>query len=460
MRLHPLACLALLAVLTGCAPAPLRAAKTSAAARPIEREVPIEVALTNEPSPYFIKDGKPFCFVGTNNYYLMYESREAVREVLDVALRMNLEVLRIWAFLDRGSLDGSVPNVREPGHKEGVYFQYWDPALGRPAYNDGPDGLEHLDWVLHEARERGLLLTLVLTNNWRDFGGMDQYLVWYGLERHHEFYTDERVRSAYEAWVEHLVTRINSVDGIRYSDDPTIFAWELANEPRTFNYESYDSDEGWDVDTITRWAERTSAFIKSLDPHHMVAVGDEGFLKEGRNHWTYEAPGGVDSEALTRLPHVDFGTYHLYPDHWAVSHHFGEQWILDHIALSRLVDKPVLLEEYGIHVRRQADTAGPVVSDWPRRRMAYLNWNNLVLHSGGAASLFWMLSAHESPGRLYPDYDHFAVYEGDQTYELLRSYAERAPTEARACALAAGASDGSPSRFVKSASAVSRRSVR
>jgi hypothetical protein len=28
------------------------------------------------------------------------------------------------------------------------------------------------------------------------------------------------------------VTRVNSVTGVAYRDDPTIFAWELINEPR------------------------------------------------------------------------------------------------------------------------------------------------------------------------------------------------------------------------------------
>src|SRR5690606_20517176 len=82
----------------------------------------IEVSRSLRPSPYFVKEGKPFCFLGSNNYYPMYQSNLAVLDLLDAAQAMNLGVLRIWAFLDRGSLDGSVPNIREPGHKDGVYF--------------------------------------------------------------------------------------------------------------------------------------------------------------------------------------------------------------------------------------------------------------------------------------------------------------------------------------------------
>lgn len=441
--------LALLASL-GCAPqaSPPPEAPRAADAPAAERHDLLQVERTREPSPYFVKAGAPFCFAGANNYYLMYKSEQALLDVLDVAVKMKLRVLRMWAFLDRGSLDGAVPNIREPGHQEGVYFQYWDPVAGRPAYNDGPNGLERLDRVLHEARTRGLSLMLVLTNNWRDFGGMDQYLRWYGLSQHHQFYTDDRVRQAFKDWIAHLAQRTNSIDGTRYSEDPAIFAWELANEPRTQNHESYDSADGWDQTTILRWADEMSAHLESLDPNHMVAVGDEGFLNGGRNHWTYEAPYGVDSEALLRLPHVDFGTYHLYPDHWALPYRFGNDWIEDHIALSRRVGKPVVLEEYGIHVRRRDGTSGPVVHGWPRREAAYRNWNQLVLDRGGQASLFWLLAGIESPGQLYPDYDHFSVYDGDETYRLLQGYAERMPTEAAACHLAQGADHGPKSPFV------------
>src|SRR5690606_19425843 len=174
----------------------------------------------------------------------------------------------------------------------------------KPAYNDGADGLQKLDFVLSEARKRGLTLTLVLTNNWRDFGGMDQYLTWYGLDHHYQFYTDARVKQAYKDWVTHIVGRVNSIDGTPYKDDPAIFAWELANEPRTINYENMDSPSGWDHETITNWAREMSAHVKSLDQNHMVAVGDEGFLNGGRNDWTYEASFGIDNERLSALPDI------------------------------------------------------------------------------------------------------------------------------------------------------------
>jgi mannan endo-1,4-beta-mannosidase len=418
-------------------------------------EEPLVVERTKTPSPYFVRGGQPFCFLGANNYYLMYKSEFAQRSVLDSAQAMNLGMLRMWAFIDRGSLDGSIGNVHGPGHADGIYFQYWDKEAQKPAYNDGADGLEKLDFVLAEARARGLTLTLVLTNNWRDFGGMDQYLTWYGLKQHHEFYTDSRVRQAYKAWIHHLVNRVNSRNGVPYKDDPTIFAWELANEPRAINYEDMDSQSGWNTETITAWAAEMSAYVKSLDPNHMVAVGDEGFLSRSEDDWAYNGSLGVDGERLTTLPHVDFGTYHLYPDHWRKwGKSWSRTWIEEHIKLGRRANKPMILEEYGLRVRRDKASrkqgqVGRIVRGFERRAAAYTNWNNLLREGGGQAGLFWLLSGYEAPDQLYPDYDGFTVYEGDASYALLQPFSEHMSSDAAACTLAQGADHGEASPFVK-----------
>ena len=35
--------------------------------------------------------------------------------------------------------------------------------------------------------------------------------------------------------------------------------------------------------TITQWASEISAFIKSIDSNHLVAIGDEGFFNDQGN---------------------------------------------------------------------------------------------------------------------------------------------------------------------------------
>lgn len=43
-----------------------------------------------------------------------------------------------------------------------------------------------LDWLVTEAAARGLRLLLVLTNYWKDYGGMRQYVAWACAQRGEE----------------------------------------------------------------------------------------------------------------------------------------------------------------------------------------------------------------------------------------------------------------------------------
>ncbi len=384
------------------------------------------------PPASFAVDGKPFCFAGSNNYYPIFKPKPVVDDLFDAARALDLKVMRVWGMLDRGSLDGSVPNADGDGQKDGVYFQYWDPTARRPAYNDGQNGLERLDYVLAAAAKNDIKLIVVLLNNWRAFGGIDQYLMWFDRSRHHEFFTAPELKQAYRDWVKHVIDRRNTINGRLYRDDPTVFAWELANEPRCKGGSSFDASSGWDKHTLTGWAGEMSAYIKSLDDNHLVSVGDEGFLDAGGNHWAYQANDGVDHAALTALPAIDFGTFHLYPDDWSTPNNFDEKWILDHLELARALGKPTILEEYGIKVGRADGNRGEVTQGWVRRRNAYQRWNELMLQHGGNATLAWMLAGNDENQARYPDYDGFAFYRDDATGKLVAESA-KAFANAPAC---------------------------
>jgi mannan endo-1,4-beta-mannosidase len=236
----------------------------------------------------FTLNGQPFRFAGTNNYYLSYQDAFMVEDVFSRAAAHNLTVLRTWAFLDVGRPDGS--ESVGGGPKNGVWFQALDSASNRLVYNDS--GLRHLDAVLATAARFNIKLILTLTNNWVDFGGMDQYVEWEAAQnssykaegpQHDDFYVRPWQRSAYAAYVTQLASRTNSVTGVAYKEDPTIFAWELANEPRcqgsgaypssnncTLNYAKYHVQPiAW---KITPWVQFASEAIKAADPNHLVAV--------------------------------------------------------------------------------------------------------------------------------------------------------------------------------------------
>lgn len=393
---------------------------------------------SKRPVATFEVDGAPLCFVGTNNYYLAYKPKAMVDDVLEAAHAMGVSVVRTWAFIDRGALDGSVPSVDGDGTKDGFYFQAWDSGAQHPVYNDGPTGLLGLDYALAKAAQLKLKLVLVLTNNWHDFGGMDQYLAWYKLSSHRDFYSNADVKQAYRAWLAHLTSHVNAITHQAYRDDPTIFAWELGNEPR--------GTTGTANEVVTHWADEMSSYLKTLDPVHMVAVGDEGFLSGSSEHWTYHADNGVDHRALTALPNVDYGTFHMYPDTWGTGFGWAERWIDDHLQVARELAKPTVLEEYGLRVWR--DDFGRVSEGLEARLASYQAWNERVLGRGGSATMFWLLAGTDARGGMYKDFDHFSVYRGDETAALLGGFAPRFAA-APACLNAAREAPGTPSPFVR-----------
>ena len=392
------------------------------------------------PTPNFELDGSPFCFVGANNYYLAYAPRPMVDDVLESAQAMGVKVVRTWGFIDRGSLDNRVPSIDGDGTKRGFYFQAWDPLAERAIFNDGPNGLQGLDYAVAKAGQLGLKVVLVLINNWQQFGGMDQYLAWFGLSRHSDFYRDPRVRKAYQRYLEHLALRVNGFTNRAYREDPTIFAWELANEPR--------GSAGTPSSVVTGWASEMSSYLKSIDPNHMVAVGDEGFLDGDSEHWTYHAGNGVDHRTLTALPNIDYGTFHLYPEAWGTGFGWSERWLDDHFRVARELGKPTVLEEYGLTVTR--DALGRVADGLPLRLESYGAWNERVLAQRGNAAMFWLLVGRDSEhGGVYPDYDRFSVYRGDATAELLTRYARRFTQKAPACANSSAIASSASSPFVR-----------
>jgi len=337
--------------------------------------------------------GKIYRFAGSNNYYLMYKSHFMVDDVLQAAKDSNFRVLRMWGSLEIGNQDGS--NSIQ-GKADGTYFSYWDGTA--PAYNDGPDGLQRLDYVLYKAGQLGIRVVIPLVNNWNAFGGMDQYVRWANGQYHDQFYTDPLIRQWYKNWIAHLLNRTNAYTGVQYKDDPTIMTWELANEPRCLSAGAYPRSPNCTVQTLITWANEMSTFIKSIDENHLVSVGDEGFYCiPGATDWTDNCGEGVDTIAFTKLPNIDVMSFHLYPDHWGKSIAWGTQWIKRHFADARKLNKPAMLGEFGL-------------LDKSIRNPVYKEWTDTVFKSGGAGALYWILSGKQDDGTLYADYDGFTVY--------------------------------------------------
>ena len=178
--------------------------------------------------------------------------------------------------------------------------------------------------------------------------------------------------------------------------------------------------------------------------------------KATSQHWTYHADNGVDHRALTALPGIDYGTFHMYPETWGTGFGWSERWIDDHLSVARELGKPSVLEEYGLKVTR--DALGRISNGLPARLDSYSAWNERVLAHGGNATMFWLLAGRDTEhGGWYPDYDQFSVYRSDATAELLHGFAERFAKRAPACSSAVPSTSRSPFVRVQRTQAVRAR---
>jgi mannan endo-1,4-beta-mannosidase len=365
----------------------------------------------------FWKDGKRFRFGGTNNYYLHQQSNYMIDAALNDIANMSLPVVRAWAFAD-GSGQSYTPLQPEP-------FVYDDHAFDR------------LDYAIWKAGQLGLRLVLPLVNNWPDYGGMQQYVKWFlnlpddtfsTAINHDKFYTTDSIKKCYKAYAAHVTRRRNPYTGLRYNEDPTIMTFELANEPRN------RSDKTGAP--VLAWVTEMSAWVKSLAPRQLVAVGDEGFYGDATNFdYPYSNFEGNQWKKFIALKTVDYGTYHLYPQGWGENPSskpgtdpgvWGTQWIKDHLADGKSAGKPVVLEEYGLQINA---TTG--VPDEAARDVGYKAWTDTVLNGGGAGDQFWLLTSRVDDGSFYPNYDGYRIMwdndasnDSNSTAQLLSAHAK------------------------------------
>ena len=297
----------------------------------------------------FVRDGKPYYFVGTNFWYgaiLGSEgeggNRERLHKELDFLKSIGINNLRVLVGADG-----------ENGIKTRV-----EPSLqvAPGVYNDTI--LAGLDYFMNELRERDMTAVLYLNNSWEWSGGYSVYLQWSGhgdavvpavdgwpayMEYVKQFPQSDSAKALFANHVNYIVSRTNRYNQIKYVDDPTIMSWQIGNEPRAF------SDEN--KEPFARWMADVAAQIKSLDPNHMVSSGSEG-------SWGCEMDMNL-FEKIHADPNINYLNIHIWPYIWSWvkadslkellprAKENTKKYIDDHMVIARKYSKPIVLEEFG-----------------------------------------------------------------------------------------------------------------
>ncbi|KAI5781014.1 glycoside hydrolase superfamily [Peziza echinospora] len=369
----------------------------------------------------FQLDGKDFYFAGSNAYYFPFNNNEDdVYKGLTAAKKAGLKVFRTWGFYDKNATFDPLGLPQYGGEGAGpsdVYFQSWD--KGVPTINYGPNGLQAFDKVVRAAEKTGIKLVVALTNNWADYGGMDVYTVNLGGQYHDDFYRLPKIKAAYKNYLKAFINR--------YKSSKAIMSWQLANEPRcgADGKRNLPRSTTCDHKVMTSWVKEMSAYVKSLDPHHLVSTGGEGeFNFAGNEDWAYSSGDGGDFYAELELPNVDYGTFHLYPDWWSKTSKWGTQWIIDHATAQKKVGKPVVLEEYGwLTDELRLEYLGKVSNE---TRIAVIGeWQRTAVKHKLAGTQYWQFGyAGYSYGKNHND--GFTIYLEDkaQADELIIKHAK------------------------------------
>lgn len=353
-----------------------------------------------------------------------------------------------------------ITNLRIMAGSEGPDTEPWRmvPSLQPESGVYNTDVLDGLDFFLKVMRDRGLRAVMCLTNFWQWSGGMAQYVSWNGggpipypapepggdwnvfQDYASDFYSNEAAKEDYRQFILFLLQRVNPYIGITYRDDPAIMSWELANEPRGF----HNNEEAFNL-----WIDETAAYIKSIDPNHLVTTGSEGDTP--LPSWN-----GLDFTANHDGPDIDYTTIHIWPQNWgwydpadpggtfgtaieSARDYFGE-----HAAAAAALGKPMILEEFGL--ARDGGSYDPAATTALRDSFLAAMYDTVYMSASGggpaAGDNFWAWAGEGRPLEPYGGYWNpgdpwigdppherqgwYSVYDADSsTLYVISSHAQR-----------------------------------
>jgi len=282
----------------------------------------------------------------TNRFPDEYE----IRDILDGLRRVGSRATRTFSLSVYSPDDKGMP-VYISGHRQ---------------YNE--EAFRCLDRVIalcHEYDIR-LIIPFIASQTFAGIRGVDEFSAIAGKPKG-AFWTDQEQKEDFRHFLDFILNRKNTVNGIIYKNDPAILAWQLGNE-----FGSYPGDRGLKYEEwsprILDWSLEMAAYIKKADPNHLVMDA-----------------GGADRVRLIADPNIDIISDHLY-EYW--NRMSGRPWVLAPLALESYNQckgrKPLIIDEFGLGSTENL-----------RDLMKAIRESNI---SGG---LLWSIRSHRRDGGWY-----------------------------------------------------------
>ncbi len=301
----------------------------------------------------FSLNNQPYYYIGTNYWYggllaLKKDKQkgiERLKEELDFLKKKGVTNVRVLGGSEGSGLINGVNRVGPPLQPEEGIFD--------------PEFLKGMDALLVELGKRKMTAVIYLSNNWNWSGGFLQYLKWNGLipdsafEKDipwgelgaytSKFYDCEKCKADYLSQVKYIITHTNSISHKKYFEEPSIMAWEIANEPRPMSSSA--------INSYKKFISSTAAYVKSLDANHLVTTGTEGYMS-------------TESIQLYKDIHddknIDYLTIHIWPKNWSwfkgkdISGGMDSvisktiAYLNIHKKIAEELHKPLVIEEFGL----------------------------------------------------------------------------------------------------------------
>lgn len=258
--------------------------------------------------------------------------------------QMNLRVVRTW----------NLP-IRKPDEEA----KPWHYVLGPGRFNE--EAFKVVDHLFALANRHGVRVIFNFTAEAGDYlGGIGTYAAHRGRTRK-EFYTDPQVKADFKATLRHVLTRINTVTGTPYREDKAVLAWQFGNEMHG---------------APTAWLAEMAAFIKSLDPHHLVSE-------------TRHQPG----QPMIEDANIDLYTRHLYPDYKGIDKGWPDACRKEMAPVKGR--RPFYIGEFGPYVDGKMFTQENVEA----KLREFLDF--IVAEDGVCGALLWSMYFHHRDGGFY-----------------------------------------------------------
>ncbi|HXR65699.1 MAG TPA: cellulose binding domain-containing protein [Ktedonobacteraceae bacterium] len=294
---------------------------------------------------HFCLNGKYFYFAGTNTYD-MFTYGDGSSTSDQNAIENN--------YMDKTKIDGHMAALEADGVSVLRLWAFSNESwhgfeTAKGVYNEAE--FEEFDYIIQSAAAHNIKLLPVLENYWTAYGGIDAMLGWEGVSsgdsNRWQFFNQSKCPGCftdYEDYVSHVLNHVNHYTGVAWKNDPTIFGWELMNEPR---YQNATPNENTTGTTLRAWVDTMGAYIKGIDPNHMLDAGLEGH----QSSYGFGGDEGNPFVYIQESPYIDFTSAHPYPtESWAnltiaQTQTLIGQWISDS---HNVIGKPFFMGEFNV----------------------------------------------------------------------------------------------------------------